>query len=407
MAIAPLAVPSAKALRAPLRNITETLAAEFDRPTERPPEWNELEWRLARAVASMHGVSSLLPTVLRWSGPGDFFRFLAEQREHTKRRHASITELVERIGARSAAAGIAVQVLKGGALHDLGIYQAGERPMADLDLLVHESNVGASTQLLEKLGYRETCVTWKHRAFEPSAGSATARLGEHAANPIKIDLHTKIAELLPWRSTDITAFVLPAAPRAGLNPYPSSGALLLHLLLHAAGNMVSNALRLVQLCDIARLAPRLTAADWDEVAVRGTNARGLPWALPPLRITARYFPSTVPPRVIASLQSGCPWAMHHAGQRQLLSDVSFSNPFVAAAPGLWWSQSVADMIGYLWARIGDSRTSEFQFAGSELWASESDWYRMSQVRRVLRWATSHPSRVQTMQSVRAALLRTQ
>jgi putative nucleotidyltransferase-like protein len=403
MATATPPVLSAKALRAPLRKITEALAAEFDRPTERPPAWNELEWRLARAVASMHGVSPLLSSVLRWDEPSDFRGFLAEQRDQTRQRYRLIAELVDRIGVRALAAGVAIQPLKGAALHAAGIYRAGERPMADLDLLVPASQDSAAARVLEEFGYRETRVTWRDRTFEPASGSARARLGEHAANPIKIDLHTRIAEPLPWRCTDLTTLVLPQAPRAGLNPYPSRVVMLLHVLLHAAGDMVLNGLRLVQLCDVARLAPHLHAAEWDELAVRGTNERGLPWALPVLRLTARYFPSAIPPRIIAALERDCAWALRRACQRQALSDVSYSNPAVVAAPGLWWSQSTADAIRYVWARAAAVRAVDARHAESELWASGSDWYRISWMRRAVRWATSQPSRVKTIQSVLAAL----
>jgi hypothetical protein len=407
MATAPPPVVSAKALRAPLRKITEALAAEFDRPSERPPAWTEVEWRLARAVASMHGVSPLLSDILRWDAPRDFRRFLAEQREHTRQRYGLIAELVDRIGARAIAAGVALQPLKGAALHAAGIYRAGERPMADLDLLVHVSQDAAAARLLGELGYRETRVTWRDRTFEPEAGSARTRLGEHAGNPVKIDLHTKIAEPLPWRRTELTALVLPNTPRPGLNPYPSRVALLLHVLLHAAGDMVLNGLRLVQLCDVARLAAHLPEAEWDELAARGTNERGLPWALPVLRLTAQYFPSAVPPRIIAALERKCAWPLRRSFQRQALSDVSYSNPSVAAAPGLWWSQSPADAVGYIWARAAAIRAVDARHAESELWASGSDWYSVSWPRRMLRWATSRPSRVKTMQSVRAALQSTQ
>jgi hypothetical protein len=407
MATAPPLVLSAKALRAPLRTITEALAAEFDRPSERPPAWTEVEWRLARAVASMHGVSSLLSDILRWDTPRDFRGFLAEQREHTRQRYSLIAELVDRIGARAIAAGVPIQPLKGAALHAAGIYRAGERPMADLDLLVHVSQAAAAARLLGELGYRETRVTWSYRTFAPEGGSARTRLGEHAGNPIKIDLHTRIAEPLPWRVIELTALVLPQAPQPGLNPYPSRVVLLLHLLLHASGDMVKNGLRLVQVCDVARLGQRLERAEWDEVATRGITDYGLPWALPVLRLTARYFPSAIPARVIAALESESPRTLRRLCQRQSLSDVSYSNPAVMAAPGLWWSHSIADMLGYLWARAAAIRAVDAQEAEAELWASGSDWYNISWARRVFRWATSRPPRVKTMQSVRAALQSTQ
>jgi hypothetical protein len=50
-----------------LRNITETLARELGHPSERAPGWSAFEWRVARAVAGLHGVSGLLSAQLRWS----------------------------------------------------------------------------------------------------------------------------------------------------------------------------------------------------------------------------------------------------------------------------------------------------------------------------------------------------
>jgi hypothetical protein len=49
--------------------------------------------------------------------------------------------------------GVALVALKGAALHAQGIYSAGERPMADLDLLVSEDNMARATELLTELGF--------------------------------------------------------------------------------------------------------------------------------------------------------------------------------------------------------------------------------------------------------------
>ena len=105
-----------------------------------------------------------------------------------------------------------------------------------------------------------------------------AGLGEHSDNPIKIELHTSIRERLPIAEIDITALVFPPVPQAGLNAYPSTISLMMHLLLHAAGNMRANALRLIQLHDIALLAPRLASQDW-EVLVNVRLQGCEPWTL--------------------------------------------------------------------------------------------------------------------------------
>jgi hypothetical protein len=59
--IAPLS-----ALQAQLRTITETLANELARPGTAAPAWSETQWLLARAVATIHGISPLLARSLRW-----------------------------------------------------------------------------------------------------------------------------------------------------------------------------------------------------------------------------------------------------------------------------------------------------------------------------------------------------
>jgi len=63
------AVPPPTAFPGTLRKITETLAGELACPTQHAPAWSDFEWKIARAVAAMHGVSPLLSRTLRWRGP--------------------------------------------------------------------------------------------------------------------------------------------------------------------------------------------------------------------------------------------------------------------------------------------------------------------------------------------------
>ena len=64
---------------------------------------------------------------------------------HVAGRHRRIAELLGRIDAEARRSGIALVALKGAALHAIGIYQAGERPMADIDLLARDADVDATT----------------------------------------------------------------------------------------------------------------------------------------------------------------------------------------------------------------------------------------------------------------------
>jgi hypothetical protein len=392
-----------------LRKITETLAGELAAPTRCAPDWSDHEWVVARSVAAMHGISPLLSRTLRWQGPPGWVQFLDEQRAHTKTRHSQIVALQESIDRRARAAGIAVIVLKGPALHAMDLYAAGDRPMADIDLLVRPTQTAGAARLLESLGYHESSTLWKERVFAPIAARAPLALGEHANNHIKIDLHDRICERLPWSITDISEFIFPSQAHPGVNAYPSKASLMIHLLLHAAGSMTTRTLRLLQLHDLARLSARMSAADWDEVLARRELGAALWWASPPLQVMSRYCASRVPARVLAALADECPYVLAKVTANRSLYELSYSYPWVVAFPGLEWSRSMGELLGYTASRVWPSAAHielRKQAITTEAWASQDPWCHLSQSRRILRWITSRPTRVPTMHAVRTALAQT-
>jgi hypothetical protein len=297
-------LPPLPVLHDTLRRITERLASELAQPTEVAPDWSDFEWQLARAVAAMHGVSPLLATQLKWQGPPDWKPFLVSQRAHVATRHRRIDELLTQLDTRAREEQVALVGLKGTALHGLGLYRAGDRPMADIDLLVHPDQAERACQVLESLGFSDVpaAACWKHRVFMPRARDMPAHLGEHAQNYLKIELHERIAEILPLRPLDVTAAIYPRLPHPGLNAYPSNAALLIHLLIHASSSMAYRALRLMHLHDIALVARRMTQSDWDELLTHGRDSGGPWWALPPILLTGRYYANAVPAPVLAGLQ---------------------------------------------------------------------------------------------------------
>jgi hypothetical protein len=403
-----LTLPPLSEVAAALRTVTETLALEVSAPTDQPPRWSEFEWRIARAVASMQGISSILCGGLRWLGPAGWRRFLEEQRDHCAGRHRKIAQLLASIDLQAGRDGIALVALKGAALHEIGVYRGGERPMADVDLLAHEADVKATTSLLENCGFDLTLTTWRNLLFESRnrRNSPTAGLGENIDNPIKIEVHTSIRERLPVSETDISEFIFSRAARPGLNPYPSIASLMMHLLLHAAGNMRANALRHIQLHDIALLAARFGARDWDELSAARPNGRVAWWAVPPLILTARYYPAAIPASAVDRLCKECPRLLARAARRRLLTDVSWSNIRVHAIPGIEWSRTPLEAVRFAFSRAWPSRYDRFElrhFAAHHPGASEVPWYGISHGGRILRWVFSKPPRVQTLLSVRAAL----
>ena len=402
----PVALPALDKVAAALRNTTEILAREITAPTDQPPLWSEFEWRIARAVVTMQGIAPVLLAGLRWTRPASWRKFLNEQRDHVAGRYLRIADLLQRIDSKARSEGIAVVALKGVSLHARGIYQAGERPMADIDLLVKDADVGAMTRLLETCDFEVTFTTWRHRVFEPRGRGASMAFGEHVDNPIKVELHTTIRERLPVTEIDITRFVLQPELHPGLNDYCSPAILMMHLLLHAAGNARANALRLIQLHDIACLAMRFGSSDWQELLTARPNSEGLWWALIPLTLTAHYYPGAIPGIITTQVNTECPWLLRAVARRVRLSDVSWSNIKVYAFPGIEWSRSPAEALRFIVSRIWPSRETKLELRGFDArnpGSSAVKWYGISQVERILRWIFFRPRRVQTLLAVRAAL----
>jgi hypothetical protein len=399
-------LPPYKTVAAALRKTTEALAREVVRPSESAPDWNEMEWAVARSVAAMQGITVLLANRLRWRGPPSWQSFLAQQRQQSRLRANLIDDLLERVDSAARDAELCCVGLKGAALRALDIYAADERPMGDVDLLVSPSDADATAAVMCRLGYERTLVLARHVVYEPRSRGTPGGLGERAENPLTIEVHARVAEALPVEPIDITARLWPPRPRHGLNPYPTLTALLLHLLLHAAGNMKVHALRQIQLHDIGQLVQRLEDADWDALIEIASVRDGLWWAFPPIALTQRYYDCAVPRELERTLRESCPPILRRVSERHDLTDVSWSNLRISAFPGIAWSRSVRDVLRYARSRALPSREAlELLRTAIEQQPQMQRvrWYQLSQGRRIARWLLSRPPRVQTITSVAAAL----
>ncbi len=407
--------PSPQAIELALTQATERFAAELAEPQLSAPSWSDFEWNMARAAAVLHGVTPLLATKLRWSGPDSWQSFVAQQREQTLLRHRRIAALLHEVADRATAQGLALVALKGSALHALGVYSAGERPMADIDLLVRPADAGHAAELLTSLGYIRTEVTWKDQLFEPAsfAGTGNARkaalaglpLGEHEAYPIKFELHTRVAGRLGVSQPDITGLVFPEVVRPGVNPYHCTNTLLLHLLLHAAGDLSTRALRLIHLHDIALLAATMTGKQWELLLSMSAPTKAFWWAFPPLEMLNRYQPGLVPQQVLNTYRLGCPWALRRLCHRAKLSQLSFASMSIRAFPALTWCASPRERLRYIRRRLLPDRENLAgrKTAAAQQWAVQDPWSRMSQGRRVIKWLFARRPRQAAMYIVELAL----
>lgn len=395
-------LPPYKAIATALRKTTEHLAREVAEPLDSPPDWSEFEWAVARSVAVMQGTTFLLASRLRWQGPRAWQSFLEQQHEQCLLRDAVIGLLLERLDMATRESRIACVAMKGAALRALDVYAAGERPMGDVDLLVREADLKAAAAMMTRLGYFGTSVPDREIIYELPRTSPIKMGGEHADNPLKVELHTSVAEPLPVRKVDITARLLPLDAKFGINAYPSLAALLLHCLLRAASNMRAHALRQIQLHDIAMVTRRMGASDWASFLEGSKTADERWWMYPPLALTARYYRCGTPPEALAELRAACPSVLRAVSDREVLTDVSWSNLKISALPGIAWSRTAGDLFGYARSRALPDRRA---LAAIDVAVEQQPqltavpWYQLSHGRRIMRWLLSRPPRVQTLTSV--------
>lgn len=398
-------LPPLKTIEAGLCLATEALAMELAHPGTPTPDWDGLAWRLASAAAAAHGVSPFLSGPCRWQYP-PWQRFLREQHAHVEARQRRIADLLLRIDGDARAAGLAVLPLKGVALHARGVYAPGERPMADIDLLVREDDAAAAGAMLQALGYVESYAQWKHQVFKPADAQPVPGLGEHRDTPVTIELHVRIHERLPVSTVDITERIYPRKPRPGLNDYPSTCALMAHLLLHAAGNICNRTMRLVHLNDIVLMSHRMTADDW--LALGEWDDGVAPWwALPPLSVVARYHPWIVPTGLLARLERQCPFLLRMLSESRTVTRVSCSGLWLHPLAGMEWSRSAGDVGRYLKNRIRPSQEARQERADmirTQLWLQDQAWVRKGHYRRVARWLAGPVPRMDIMYAVRAAMV---
>lgn len=397
-------LPPLKTVKAGLQRATEALARELAHPGTATPEWNALEWRLASAAAAAHGISPLLSRRCRWQH-GPWLRFLRDQHVNVECRQRRIAKTLERIDADARSVGLAVVALKGSALHAMGLYAPGDRPMADIDLLVRERDATAAVAMLQALGYEESYAQWKHRVFKPVDSSPVPGLGEHWDTPVNIELHVRIQERLPVSVADITGRIFPRDAHPGVNRYASDGALMGHLLLHAAGSICNRSMRLMHLHDIALLSARMNADDWRDLG--GCDGDGPAWwALPPLRLVERYYPGVVPAGVLARFARQCPPVLRTLSRRHTMTRVSCSELWLHPFAGIEWSRSVGDAGRYLKNRIRPSQEAIQERADmvrTQLWLQGQDWPAMGRARRALKWLAQPVPRMDMLYAVRAAM----
>ena len=212
------------------------------------------------------------------------------------------------------------------------------------------------------------------------------------------------------RAVEVSNLVFPAVPHPGLNPYPSSAALMLHVLLHASGAMILRELRLLHLNDIARLCAVMSAQDWEELFRLGQTTQDptLWWTYPPLALADRYY-QCVPKEILTRVARACSGLLRRAYRHRCVTKASISYLWISAFPGIEWSRSTGEMVRYVLRRLVPSPETlalREEFAAAQPGVSGGSWAQTSQLQRMLRWVISPQARQATLSTVQASMERT-
>jgi hypothetical protein len=254
-----------------------------------------------------------------------------ESRERTDRMLNDTVRFLEALAAQ----GISALLLKGAALAPCYYPDPLLRPMGDIDVLVHEQDVEASVEVLERLGYR---------FYSRSAEDVVYLKGERRANvwaPDNVhplELHYTLREeyaglayqLAPdlWRSATKreywrdTQALLPGTP-----------ALLHHVCAHATSDWLIQRGRLMHLGDLQMLAAKMFDEDW-RTFLAGIDAYGARFIYPMLAFAVRYTDADIPAHVMARLAEQTPVALRDWIARTELGETSRSNPHPRSGLGL-------------------------------------------------------------------------
>jgi hypothetical protein len=180
-------------------------------------------------------------------------------------------------------------------------YPPGTRPAADIDLLIHEPDLGAVVDALQAVDYRVQSRSWKHLVLaRPGNQAVVSTHTEHPANPRPVELHTGLREAFRGIGLDLTAQAWSeAAP--GLERHLTPRALFLHLAAHTSVDILERKARLIQLLDLRRVGGQLSRQDWTWLS-EATTRHSARFLYPAAAMAQRLWPEVIPAAWLAQLE---------------------------------------------------------------------------------------------------------
>jgi hypothetical protein len=369
--------------------------------------WSDLERSVGLKTASIlglpllhwrvqHGVLDV--AALEFTG---WPKLLAEQHELTRQRNQRLLSVTQRVLTLAEANHLAMMPLKGMDVLTQLYEDIGLRSTSDIDLLVKPTDLERATQLIQQVGFECTAHMKRHAIFVVPNMGVVSKFGEHPDNPIKLELHTSVKNVMPLESCDLTTVLWQGAqvePRLNMPTaiYPSRPSLLVYELLHAANHAMIRSIRFPSLLDIKLIGERLSAAEWRTVTKLLTSSEQFWWAYVPLRLVDRYFGAACLPQEVLALSKRIATPV----LRRLGDLLGFSQFSVcdlrpsALRHRLAFARNVAEAGRYLRSQILPTREELMDWHVERTQWSASMTTAHSYLHRIQRWLDPNVSRIE-------------
>jgi hypothetical protein len=283
---------------------------------ETPIGWDRATWQVAGDVVFTQGIAgwlhrSLAGTALESRMPAPLRDRLAEEHARTAARAERVHRDLARILDAAASAGVVVMPLKGSLLTTLRYLDPATRPMADIDLLIREPDRKPMLDAMLALGYRQADgfrSPGRDELLDPGGSAVVSWTSEDPDNTCPVELLRRV-DKRPWAGRiayDLTELLwAEAEPTTILGRpawRPSDRSLLIHLAAHATMNLIAGTGRLIQLADLAVVAPRVASLG-DVPVPRLVHTA--------LVLSGRLMPTVVPADHAAGLAAQVPRGLRH------------------------------------------------------------------------------------------------
>jgi len=284
---------------------------------------NALPWLVQRIQQAETSVPEPVRTCL--------LQIDAGSRQRTRLMLDGCLELLTAFGQM----GIRAIPFKGAVLAPLYYADPLLRPLADLDLLIHEKDVVAVIHILQKLGYRYYSRSAEDRVY--LRGERQINIWA-ADNVHPVELHFTLREEYAGIGYNLAAEMWSQSEE---RPYwrnhpaliPKPAMLLHHVCAHATSDWLIQRGRLMHIGDIRHISQRMAPQDWQafDTAVSATAAR---FVYPALAFVLKYTELPIPQPILQRLRSHCSPTLLTWIEQTELADASESNPVDRSGIGL-------------------------------------------------------------------------